>query len=252
MDDLKLGTTTDSQETVDATVAGDEQGGRVAETKFDSENLDGSTSVSFEHEQSSRHLLEEQLALRAEEKDAAALTSGIRTESTERESQPRDGEGTEQEQDELAQIGISGDHPHRQRIADAHRWYGAEVLNVVASRLNGVNVAPGVAQTIAEFPNSTEMIIELARYPEPAKIAAALSSMSPPAARQFLQTVSQEIEDRSKAQPVATRSKQGSRAPMPINPIRGSATVVAPSLDQADYQTFKRERQKQINARYRR
>jgi hypothetical protein len=45
--------------------------------------------------------------------------------------------------------------------------------------------------------------------------------------------------------------RRPSQAPKPIRPIGGSATTAAVDLANADYQTFKREREKQIKARRR-
>ena len=70
--ELTIATTTDAADVVKAAAGNDETFARVPAPKFDGEQLDGSTAVSFEHPRSERSMLLERL--KQHESDLEALT----------------------------------------------------------------------------------------------------------------------------------------------------------------------------------
>jgi hypothetical protein len=138
--------------------------------------------------------------------------------------------------DPFTEIGIDEAHPHRQRVSEAKEYYGDQVVNAVAERLSRVPVAPGVARMIADFDNSADMLVELAKHPQPEEIATALSLMPRAKAQQFLQEVSDNLRG-SRQETIPTK------APKPLAPISKSSATDQGLHDGLDWKEWKRRRE---------
>jgi len=222
---MRLASTTDEKATIDAVAAGEEA--REPQTQFEIEQeLDGSSSVAFEHPASERSLLLERL--RAEEAEADVLIGPeaevetvdalgeIRDEPSAPE--PAAAQPT-QESQPVAQPSAAVQFHQRvgqlsavdpegvQALASTKLQIPRQVLNVLASDAAGVDLA-----------------IHLARNPE---VAAELNRM--PADLAVKQTrdalvilryeAGKAASGQQQAQPVARRAT--SQAPAPIKPLGG-------------------------------
>ncbi len=257
-DDLTISSVTDSQEIVDAVAQNDEGGARTGETAFVSEELPGISrtnnsdspprpvhAVSFEHPQSSRIRVQQELD------EAEKELSSEQPASEEVEGEPESGVDIEAVRAAATQDAIAHareqyareqmqahlapqDGAARAKFVDRFRELtkdDTEVYNnfdmpgAVADILVSQPGGAEVAAFLSKNPEQAQELVELPWHLAAAKVGALVAKMNPSAQRQL------------------------SAAPKPIRPIGGSPSKTAAiDLSETDYQTFKYEREKQIKA----
>jgi hypothetical protein len=210
-------------------------------------------SAVFESPKSERHLLEERLQLAEVEKDVDdALADSVTVESNETFNES-ESEAAEPQADVPAYV--HPEHPHYARMQEALSFYGADRIRQIVQPVleAGVDIPPGVANLIADLPNSAEVLFFLCGDPFMKDSLVELNSMTKAQAQRTLRdwsnAVTQLAEERE-TQPTTRRSN----APPPIRPISGSSTKSHVSIDDPNlsFQDYRKIRDKQDKARYRR
>jgi hypothetical protein len=137
-------------------------------------------------------------------------------------------------------VALPNGSPERAQLEEAAARTQAEV--------GGINT--GVAHLVMAMPNSIDVYAHLCTHPDDLRVLNASRSHEEALANvRYVSGVLRGMVQAQQAQP-ATKPRPVKRAPSPIDPIRGG-TSSAGSLDDADYQTFKRARENQEKNRYR-
>lgn len=110
-------------------------------------------------------------------------------------------------------------------------------------------IHPGVAELVMSMPNSIDVYAHLCTHPDDLRVLNASPSHAEALAnvRYIAGVLTGVVQARSAPRP---RASVTSRAPAPIKPTRGGASPSV-SLEDSDYQTFKRTREQQEKNRYR-
>jgi hypothetical protein len=270
MDDTAviLATTTDEQATVEAALGDDEAAARVpvessSLSEFRHSAEDGTQSLAYESPISSRHQVEQELA--EAEKDLAALST---PEETEARTEPGDGvdldavrkaatadaieagrrlvaERQEQPsgptQAELDQLRSELAVPFAARMQElkASTPDFKEVFEKAITE--GVDISPKVADVLLALPGGPETAVYLARNKqERERLARLPDDVAAAAAAQLAARFDPALRARRSA------------APAPIKPVGGSATKSSVPLDEMPYSEYRKLRDQQERARYRR
>lgn len=278
---LTVATTTDPASVAKAVATDSEAGTRAPAPKFEVENLDGSSAVSYEHERSERTLLLERLA--EHEKDLKELERGetdperiassevqeadgeeqARTEeetAAEREQVGREGHYRQQTQQhfatpEAAQQAINQLRselavPFQARVAEITKDIDVKELATQA-HANGPDISDDVRDVLLALhaQGGPEAAVYLAQHPEDRR---ALSNMPPDVAAVKVAQLAGRLagEGRAVKAPI-TSAKPLTTTPAPITPVRGSSTKSSVPLDQKPYQEYRRIRDQQDKARFR-
>jgi len=273
---LSVSSTSDSAAVVAAVADNDEQGAQTGESKFVSEKVGGSSSTSFEHPQSSRVRLLEALAEAESELSTERVVTNEPSEEAEVEQETGDIdiaevrrvatsdaiEAARRQQQERDDYYRAQQNQHLSNNPQAEiQALRAELLPAFQAKLQAQIADADVAQLregasiplswnlqVAErlkdcfivLPGGVEAAVYLMRNPQEVRQIAALPE-------HLAQARIVQLANRFNP---AAQSRM-SAAPPPIRPIGGSATTSAVPLDEADYQVYKREREKQIRARRR-
>ncbi len=276
-EELLISSTTDEGAIVQAAASNNESAARVPAPKLEMERLDGSTVVSFEHEHSERRMLAQRLL--QHQKDLEELSGPVNEtlttnepeeseegqgdsesnnidiaevrraatadaiEAARRQQQQRDEYYQQQQTQHLAQpqaeiqklraeLMVPFQEKFKVLTADLDVKQLQEGLHIPLSEklLDALLTLPGGVETAVHLMQNPQEVRKLSNLPEHMGLVhvAQLATRMNPAAH-----------------------RRASNAPAPIRPIGGSATRSSGPIDETDYQTFKREREKQIKARRR-
>jgi hypothetical protein len=122
----------------------------------------------------------------------------------------------------------------RQQLEEAARQTEAEV--------GGIH--PGVARMVMAMPNSVDVYAHLCTHPYDLQILnASRSEVEALANVRYMSGVLRGMAQNQNAAPSAR--PRVNRPPEPVKPSRGGAPASSPSLEESDYQTFKRVREQQ-------
>lgn len=267
--ELTISTTTDSENIVKAVADNDEQGARTEAPKFDSEKLDGSTSLTFEHPRSSRvRLLEalaeaendlaqfatEQVVTNEPSEEVEAGASGATEPGPDDEIIQRVREAAVQDaiqharesyareqmqahlqpaQVELNELRAQALVPFRERVAEL-------AANLDLKDVPNIRIPDAVCDVLITLAGGAEAAVYLAQHPEEVRQLSALPEAI---------AVAKTAALTARLDPAARRLE--SHAPRPIRPIGGSATKSSVPPDELSYQDFKKQRERDIKARRR-
>ncbi len=266
--ELIVSTTTDPAGVAEAAANGDEAAARTPAPKPDVERLDGSTAVSFEHERSERLMLLERLA--QDEADLEVLTNPDDADSEQVTSNESPSEEAEAEPENIDMAAVRA-AATADAIEAGRRWVAEQQgqvaqpsqadLNQLRAQLavpfaermkelrakasdiaeidkqSNIPIPMAVQDALLALPGGPEATLYLVRHPEEAhKLRAIPDHLA-------VATVAQLA---AKLDPASSFRAPASRAPKPISPVGGSSTKSSIDLDQTDYQTFRRERERQI------
>jgi hypothetical protein len=268
--DLLISTTTDTLAQAKAAAHDDEQAARRPASKPEAQQLDGSSSVSFEHSRSERRMLLERLA--QDNADLADLTTPQPEQeqissisSTEAEGQAGEGE---QPTDGEADLEAVRQAAIQQAIADGPRlvaqqqpqpWQASAEqwqthlekieklkaktpdFDAVIAAAQRITIPEAVRDAMVKRPGGAEAGLYLATHPEEAQKFSTLP-----------------LEDALvKTGELCARMAAGSRRPAskaaaPIKPVGSSSTKSSVPADEMPYQEFVKFREREIKNRYRR
>jgi len=272
-DELTVSTTTDSAAVLDAVVVNDEKASRVPAPEPETEELDGSTTVSFEHKRSERTMLLERL--KQHETDLEALSSSeADLEQTTSNEPEAASEGTEPQDIDMAAVRKAATEDaiaHARQIyhQQQHNAHFAPTPAQIEAEAEAIRAQarPAFQKRWAELTKGVDVkqlnvnipvpkVVEDALLTLPGGPEATLFLAQNPAEAQKLQDVPEHLALAHVAQLTARLNpgfnrRATSNAPAPIRPIGGSSTKSSVPLDELPYQDYKREREKQAKARYR-
>lgn len=131
--------------------------------------------------------------------------------------------------------------PERAQLEEAAMRTEAEV--------GGIH--PGVAQIVMSMPNSLDVYAHLCTHPDDLRVLNASRSHGEALANvRYISGVLRGMVHSAQAKATPVTRPQVKRPPEPVRPVRGTATSFV-SLEEADYQTYKRIREQQEKNRYR-
>lgn len=258
---LTVSSTSDLEGIVQAVAAGEEA--RSEAPKFESEELDGSRTISYNHPKSSRERLLEALAEAESELSTEQLVTNEQSEEVEIEPEVDEdikravreaaiADAVRDARENFAREQQQVPHLGPQAELQALR---AELLPAFQQKIKALTAGEDIAQLkeAASVPLSEKVLDSLLTLPGGAESAVFL--MKNAAEVRKLSALPEHMAIAHVAQ-LANRfnpavQRRMSAAPPPIRPIGGSATTSAVDLENAPYQVYKREREKQIRARRR-
>jgi|SRR5215813_8567145 len=248
MSDLTVSTTTDTADIAKLVADNKPQGARVPAPKPESQQLDGSSTVSWEHPESERQLLFQRLA--DEERDADRLINPEDETATIISNDPASEADESTEPVTVVPDYARPEHPHYSRMQELHKWYGPEKIEAIARPVieAGIDLAPGVAEQIATLENGPEVLLQLCKDPWAPSGIVELNEMSPSEAKRTIAQWSRAVAGEEPAEQLSNRNKP----PAPIRTLSGGATKSSILLEEMSYQEFRKIRDQQEKHRYRR
>ena len=251
MSDLTVSTTTDTADIAKLVADNKPQGARVPAPKPESQQLDGSSTVSWEHPESERQLLLQRLA--DEERDADRLINPEDETATIISNDPASEADESTEPVTVVPDYARPEHPHYARMQALHRWYGSTRIEEIARPVidAGIDLAPGIAEQLASLENGPEVLLQLCKDPWAPSGIVELNEMSPSEAKRAIAQWSMAVAG-EESEPAEQIPTPRSKPPAPIRPLGGSSTKSSVPPDEMTYREYRRYRDAEERNRYRR
>jgi len=260
---LEISTATDSQDIVSAAAQGDTEDARIAEQPMESEQLDGSTVLSFEHPRSERTMLIERLVAAHEQKFSErgkpqASESLTASESLMKlskgkkcliEIRKRPGKPTMPSNNQYT----SAKHPRADSRSRKDKSRSAARIRGTVRRLSteeerqelakvNIPLAPVVMDALLTLPGGPEATLYLARNPKEArKLQQLPGPMALAHVAQLTARLAPNFRDDKRPGP-----------PAPIRPLMGSSTKSSIPPEEMSFREYHRWRDAEEKQRYRR